>query len=156
MPVIVNNTEITDDSIFAEMQYHPASSVEEAQYKAAVALTIRELLLQEATRLGIVAPVDTSTQEMQEDFKISRLLEQEVVTPEPDEVFCQHYYSHNQKKFHDSEGKSVPFEYVKTPIADYLKEVSWQTAVKQYIKILAGKSRIAGIHLESTDSPLVQ
>ncbi len=156
MPVIVNNTEITDDLVFAEMQYHPAASAEEAQYKAAVALTIRELLLQEATRLGIVAPDDSSTQEVQEDFRISRLLEREVVTPEPDQAFCQHYYSQNQKKFRDSEGKSVPFEYVKAPIADYLKEVSWQTAVKQYIKILAGKSRIAGIHLESTDSPLVQ
>ena len=156
MPVIVNNTEITDDLVFAEMQYHPAASAEEAQYKAAVALTIRELLLQEATRLGIVAPDDSSTQEVQEDFRISRLLEREVVTPEPDQAFCQHYYRQNQKKFRDSEGKSVPFEYVKAPIADYLKEVSWQTAVKQYIKILAGKSRIAGIHLESTDSPLVQ
>lgn len=156
MPVIVNSTEITDDAVFAEMQYHPASSAEEAQYKAAVALTIRELLLQEAARLGIVAPDLSSPEEIQEDFKISRLLEQEVITPEPDAIFCQRYYDQNQRKFRDGEGNPVLFEYVQTTIAAFLKDVSWQTAVKQYIKILAGKARIAGIRLEGADSPLVQ
>lgn len=156
MPVFVNKTEITDDAVFAEMQYHPASSAEEAQYRAALALTIRELLLQEAAQLGIEAPDPNSVPEIQEDFKITRLLEQEVVTPEPDEIFCQRYYDQNQKKFTDTAGNSVPFEYVQPTIAAFLKEVSWQTAVKQYIKILAGKSQIAGIRLEGADSPLVQ
>lgn len=156
MPVIINNTEISDDAVFAEMQYHPASSVAEAQYKAAVALTIQELLLQEAGRLGINAPDAASSQETQDDFKISRLLEQEVIIPEPDEISCQRYYDRNQKVFCDSAGNIVPFEYVQATIAAYLKDVSWQTAVKQYIKILAGKARISGVHMESADSPLVQ
>ena len=56
MPLYVNNTEITDEQVFAEMQYHPASSLPEAQEKAAQALAIRELLLQEAARLEITAP----------------------------------------------------------------------------------------------------
>lgn len=156
MPVIVNKVEITDEAVFAEMQYHPASSAEEAQYKAAVALTVRELLLQEAARLDIEAPDAAATQETREDFVISRLLEQEVITPEADEVSCRRYYDQNQKTFCDSAGNSMPFDYVQPAIAAYLNDVSWQTAVKQYIKILGGRAEIAGIRLESADSPLVQ
>lgn len=156
MPLYVNNTEITDEQVFAEMQYHPASSLPEAQEKAAQALAIRELLLQEADRLEIIAPDEAATQEVQEDFLISRLLEQEVITPEPDEVSCQRYYEQNRRTFRDTEGNPVLFEYVQKAIAAYLKETSWQTAIKQYLKVLIGRARIAGIHLDGTDNPLVQ
>jgi hypothetical protein len=156
MPLYVNNTEITDEQIFAEMQYHPASSASEAQERAAQALAIRELLLQEAARFGITAPDVAVTEETQEDFVISRLLEQEVITPEPDELSCQRYYEQNQKIFCDQQGNYVLFKYVQPTIAAYLKEASWQTAVKQYLKVLVGKARIAGIHLEGADSYLVQ
>lgn len=155
MPVFVNNIEITDEQVFAEMQYHPASSLTEAQEKAATALAIRELLLQEAARLGITAPDASAVQEVKEDYLISRLLDQEVTTPEPDDVVCGRYYDNHQKIFLDTAGNPVPFEHVKATIAAYLKEVSWQTAVRQYLKILIGKSHIAGIYLEGTDSPLV-
>lgn len=156
MPVFVNNVEITDDAVFAEMQYHPAGSLEEAQHKAATALAVRELLLQEAAALGIVAPDESTSAETREEFIISRLLEQEVATPEPDEISCQRYYDQNQKKFRDTAGNPVPFEYVQPAIAAFLKDVSWQTAMKQYLKILAGKARIAGLVLKGADSPLVQ
>lgn len=156
MPVIVNSVEISDEQVFAEMQYHPASSLAEAQERAATALAIRQLLLQEAARLEITVPDTSATQEVYEDFLISRLLEQEVITPEPDDTNCQRYYDSHQRIFQDTAGNTVPFEYVKATIAAYLKDVSWQTAMKQYIKILAGKAQIAGIVLEGSDSPLVQ
>ena len=47
MPIIVNKAEITDDEVHAEMQYHTAGSVEEARHKAAEALVVKQLLLQE-------------------------------------------------------------------------------------------------------------
>lgn len=156
MPFYINNTEITDEQVFAEMQYHPATSVEEAQEKAAQALAIRELLLQEASKLGITAPDASASEEVQEDYLISRLLEQEVATPEPDTLSCQRYYEQNRRTFRDAQGNPVLFEHVEPTIAAYLKEASWQTAVKQYLKVLAGKARIAGIYLEGADSPLVQ
>lgn len=155
MPVYVNDREITDEQVFAEMQYHAASSAHEAQEKAARALAIRELLLQEATNLGLTAPDTDAVPETQEDFLISRLLEQEVITPEPDETSCRRYYEQNYKTFRDTEGNPVAFEYVQPTIAAYLKEVSWQIAVRQYLKVLIGKARIAGIYLEGADSPLV-
>ena len=49
MPVFVNGVEIGDHAINAEVQYHPAGSVEEARAGAARALAVRELLLQAAT-----------------------------------------------------------------------------------------------------------
>lgn len=156
MPVFVNHTEISDEQVFAEMQYHPASSVREAQEKAATALAVRELLLQEAARLGIAAPDASTSQEIKEEFVISRLLEQEVKTPDPDHAACQRYYDNHQSVFGDTAGNPVPFEYVKATIAAYLKDVSWQTAVKQYIKVLAGQAHIAGIRLEGVENPLVQ
>ena len=156
MPLYVNSTEISDEQVFSEMQYHPASSLAEAQEKAAQALAIRELLLQEAARLAITAPDASASQEMQEDFVISRLLEQEVITPEPDALSCQRYYDQNQKIFRDTHDNPVLFEYVQTTIAAYLKESSWQMAVKQYLKVLAGRAHIAGVQLEAAESPLVQ
>jgi peptidyl-prolyl cis-trans isomerase C len=143
MPVIINDVEISDEQVFAEMQYHPASSEQEAQSMAATALAIRELLLQEAARLDISPPDGSAEAEVREDFIISRLLEQEVSTPEPDDVSCQRYYDQNIKTFRDTEGNVVLFEYAKPAIAAYLKEASWQMAVKQYLKILAGKAVIA-------------
>lgn len=156
MSLYVNDTEITDEQVFAEMQYHPASSLSEAQEKAAQALAIRELLLQEAAQLGITAPDASAAQEVKEDYLISRVLDQEVTTPEPDDAACGRYYDNHPKVFLDTAGNPVPFEHVKATIAAYLKEVSWQMAVKQYIKVLAGKHRIAGIHLDAAESPLVQ
>lgn len=156
MPLYIDNVEISDEQVFAEMQYHPAASLEEAQEKAAMALAIRELLLQQATRLGIVLPDSAASEETKEDYIIARLLEQEVVTPEPDAASCQRYYEQNQKTFRDRAGNPVPFDYVQPAIAAYLKDVSWQTAVRQYIQLLIGRTRIAGLHLEGADSPLVQ
>ena len=48
MPAFVNGVEISDHAINAELQYHPAGSVEEAREAAARALVVRELLLQTA------------------------------------------------------------------------------------------------------------
>ncbi|MBN8530313.1 MAG: hypothetical protein J0L97_00415 [Alphaproteobacteria bacterium] len=156
MPFFVGQVEITDEDVFAEMQYHPAGSADEALQKAATALAVRELLLQEAARLGIEAPDLSADREIREDFLITRLLEQEVETPEPDKESCLRYYDRNQKTFRDAAGNPVPFEHVQPAIAAYLKDVSWQTAVRQYLKILAGKASIAGLSLEGADSPLVQ
>ena len=53
-------------------------------------------------------------------------------------------------------GRQLPFETVQDRIAGYLQEASWRRAVAQYIKLLAGRSRIDGIELEAATSALVQ
>lgn len=156
MPVIVNDVEITDEQVFAEMQYHPAKNREEAIHMAAQALTIRELLIQDAIAKGLATKSDGIDSEPEADDKrIEKLLQEVIKTPEADETACKRFYDNNQQKF-NVDGKILPFKNVREMIAEYLGDVSWQTAVTQYIKILAGKAKIAGVQLDFTDSPLVQ
>lgn len=54
------------------------------------------------------------------------------------------------------EGKLVPFEAVKSQIADNLTRQSWQRAVHQYLQILVGKADVQGVTLEGAETPLVQ
>lgn len=91
MTIAINGIEIGDEAIAAEMQYHPADSLDDARRQAAEALVIREVLLQEAARQGIEGTTPEET--------IERLLEAAVVTPEPDEATCRRYFDNNRRKF---------------------------------------------------------
>jgi len=101
-PVSVNGVEISHDDIAREVQHHPAPRPIEAWQSAARALVIRELLLQQARRLG-VAPAPRSDgsgrRETEEEALIRGLIEQEVTTPEPDEAACRRYYEQNRRRF---------------------------------------------------------
>lgn len=97
--VVVNGAEIPPQTIAAEMQHHPAPTQERAWAEAATALVIRELLLQEASRLGVAADVEANGEIGAEEALIHALLVQEVITPEPDEATCRRYWSANPEKF---------------------------------------------------------
>jgi len=101
-PVSVNGVEIPHDAIAREVQYHPASKPIAAWQAAARALVVRELLLQEAHRLGIEpAPrkSDNGQRETEDEALIRRLIEREVTTPEPCDEDCRRYYEQNQHRF---------------------------------------------------------
>ncbi len=156
MPIFVNKVEITYDEVHAEMQHHPASGVDEARHKAAEALVIRQLLLQEAEKRKLLTSPDDLTPDKEGEV-IDVLLKQEISVPQADENICSRYYQQNMERFVDkSTGKQLPLEAVVTLIRDYLHARSLQTGISQYIKVLAGKARIAGFELEGSDSPLVQ
>jgi peptidyl-prolyl cis-trans isomerase C len=254
----VNETEIAPSAVAAEMQYHPAPSREQAWRKAATALVVRQLLLDEAERLGIAAApaADGSA----EEATIQALLAREVVVPDPDEDTCRRYWSRNAATFStpdvyeaahilfpaapDDEparsaakqaasetiallqenparfaelararsacpsaasggilgqqsrgdlvpeietfvlaleegqicpvpvatrygyhvlrldrlmrGTQLPFEKAAPAVAHHLMARSWQRAVSQYLRILAGRARITGLALDGTATPLVQ
>lgn len=60
-------------------------------------------------------------------------------------------------KVHEREdGRPLPFDSVKSWIADFLKQQSWQRAVSQYVQILAGKAEISGFRMNGAENPLVQ
>ena len=104
MPVFVNGVEISDHAINAELQYHPAGSVEEAREAAARALVVRELLLQAAARRGIDRPDppeqgQADERETDDEALIRTLIAREVRTPEPDEANCRRFYEQNLKRF---------------------------------------------------------
>lgn len=157
MPVIVNKKEITDEEVFNEMQYHPAATKSEAMDLAAKALVVRELLVQEAIEKGILDEQDVLKNGINaDDERIADLLKQEIKTPQADESFCKTFYNNNKKRFTNNDGSIAEFDAVHQIIAEYLTDSSWQIAVRQYIKILAGKAKIAGIDFEISDSPLTQ
>jgi len=156
MPIIVNGVEITDDEVHAEMQYHPAPSVEAARHKAAQTLVIKQLLIQEAARKELLDPSKSdSTKEAER--AIDSLIQQELSIPEADEESCERYYEQNKERFKDKKtGSIIPFENVLPYIRDYLQARSLQTGINQYIQVLSGKAKIAGFSLEGSESPLVQ
>jgi peptidyl-prolyl cis-trans isomerase C len=54
------------------------------------------------------------------------------------------------------QGKQLSFEQVRLRIAMELAERSRATALHQYIRLLAGQSKVEGIDLQAADTPLVQ
>jgi len=104
LAVFVNGIELSDHAINAELQYHPAGSVEEARLAATRALVVRELLLQTARCRGIEQPdpLDhgpAGERETPDEALIRTLLAREVETPEPDETTCQRFYANNLQRF---------------------------------------------------------
>jgi peptidyl-prolyl cis-trans isomerase C len=93
MEITVNGKIISEREIARETQYHPAADLEGARRKAAEALIVRELLLQQATRLAIEAEDGT------DDVRISALIEHEVNTPRADEETCRRYYQSHLSRF---------------------------------------------------------
>ncbi len=91
MSITVNHREIPDRAIDAEVQYHPAPSLAEARSEAALALVIRELLLQEAERLDVEGADEAEV--------LSNLLAREVRVPKADDAACRTYYERNRPLF---------------------------------------------------------
>lgn len=54
------------------------------------------------------------------------------------------------------DGAPWPFELVRQRIADHLSSSSWQRALHQYLRLLAGRAAIEGIELDGAATPLVQ
>lgn len=100
--IVVNGTAISREAIGLEAQNHPAEEHRAAFRAAAEALVIRELLLQEAHRLGIVADPARDAEgrrETEEEALIRGLVDREVKVPVADEEACRRYYERNRRRF---------------------------------------------------------
>ncbi len=104
--VQVNGVAIRRDLIAREVQHHPSKTPADGWSAAARALVVRELLLQEAQRMGVVGKPATDSdgsRESDDVATIRTLIEQEVVTPEPDPAMCRRYYDHNRRRFRSAD-----------------------------------------------------
>lgn len=100
--ISVNGVVIPRDVISREVQNHPAPKPIQAWHAAIRALVVRELLMQEAARLGIAAaPVADSEgrTETPEEAAMRALVEREVAVPEPDEAVCRRFYEQHPARF---------------------------------------------------------
>lgn len=103
--VTVNGTVISRKAIAAEMQNHAGGSATDALRQAATALIVRELILQEAHRLNLVASpelVGDGRRETEEEALIRAVIEAEVQVPEADEASLRRYYDNNRRRFTSS------------------------------------------------------
>lgn len=100
--VTVNGAAIDEAQIATEMQNHPAATPGEARTEATRALVVRELLLQEARRLGYAPDprrLAEGKRESEDDSLIRQLLDDQLELPEADEATCRHYYENNRQRF---------------------------------------------------------
>lgn len=100
--VLVNGVEIAPESIAEEIQHHPAPDAETAWIEAARALAVRELLLQEARRLGLEPDPETDEAgrtEAEDDALVRLVLEQEVRPAGAGEDECRRFYEGSRERF---------------------------------------------------------
>jgi peptidyl-prolyl cis-trans isomerase C len=103
--VTVNDVTIPHATIAREVQNHAAASPDAAWQQAARALVIRELLLQRAGALELVAEprVQDGARETDDEATIRLLLEREISTPTADEATCRRYYDSHRKRFRSAD-----------------------------------------------------
>jgi peptidyl-prolyl cis-trans isomerase C len=53
-------------------------------------------------------------------------------------------------------GVARPFEAVRGAVANSLRQQAFVTALRQYLRLLAGQARLEGVKLDTADTPLVQ
>ena len=94
MTITVNGAAVGEHDIAAETQNHPAPSAVAAREAAAQALVIRELLVQEARRLGL---------DPDEEGAFDELLAGQISVPEADEATCRRYYERHRASFRTPE-----------------------------------------------------
>ncbi|MDR3517658.1 MAG: peptidylprolyl isomerase [Azospirillaceae bacterium] len=99
--VTVNEIAIPHAAIAREVQHHAAASPRDSWQSATRALVIRELLLQRAAALGLVAEPRTRDggAETDEEALIRLLLEREVSIPTADDAVCRRYYDNHAARF---------------------------------------------------------
>ena len=54
------------------------------------------------------------------------------------------------------DGRPLPFEVARAEIAAWLSQRVYQTAIRQYISLLAGRAQIEGVEIAAAASPLLQ
>lgn len=93
----VNGVGLAPEAIAQELQYHPASTRQEAIFLASQALVLRELLKQRVNALGL--EVQPGLGESAEEAATRILLEQEVPLPRADNAACLQYFENNRSLF---------------------------------------------------------
>ncbi len=80
-------------------------------------------------------------------------LEEGQICPVP---VMSRYGAHVLRLDHRVAGADLPYEAVAETVARHLATHSWQRAVSQYLRVLAGRAMIKGFALDGAETPLVQ
>jgi len=141
MSITVEGREISEEAIAAETQNHPAETLSDARAQAAEALVVRELLLAEAERQGLVPepqPLADGKRETNADALIRQLLAREIAVPELDETMLRRYYDNNRGKFRTPDTYRAAHIFFPAPPDDTEARAEAETQAKEVIAILHG------------------
>jgi peptidyl-prolyl cis-trans isomerase C len=132
----INERLIASDAIDREMQHHPASSLDTARRQAGLALVVRELLVQRAEALALVAtPIEDETQE---EALIRTLIERECATPEPMDADCLRYFNQNPERFRTPDLHEVSHIFFPAPNDDPEARASARNSARAVLDELGG------------------
>lgn len=98
--IVVNGRPIAEAEIAREMQNHSAADFATSRQSAALALAVRELLLQQAVAAGHLPAQAGATDAAQQEEAIQLLLSEAVPVPEADAETCRRYWQANRARFH--------------------------------------------------------
>jgi peptidyl-prolyl cis-trans isomerase C len=97
LPVItVNGVAIPEKDLANELQYHPNANFAVVVQQAGQALVIRQLLINEAKKHGLLS---SSAESLNEEEAIQKVVESNISYEAPNEDICQRYYENNKEKF---------------------------------------------------------
>jgi peptidyl-prolyl cis-trans isomerase C len=154
--VAVNDAIIANADIAREVQNHGGTTPREAWDEATRALVVRQLLLQRARALGLVADprADDGLRETEEEALIRALLEAEVRTPTADEAACYRYYQANPMKFRSPdlyEPLHILFKVPRDDAAAYALAV--ERAKEVLAELMAAPDRFERLAAAHSDCP---
>ncbi|WP_075187615.1 peptidylprolyl isomerase [Teredinibacter haidensis] len=142
----VNNTVISEEDVYREIQYHPAETQDQASVLAIESLIIAELFRQRARALGLQT-------DPQEHF-VDQLIEQEVDYPQASEEDCRNYYDQNRKKFNSSPLLEVKHILLACPADDALERSQANETAKAIIaKLKVDPALFAALAKEHSRCP---
>lgn len=94
LPVISVNGQVIEETMLAnELQYHPNSDFDKVIQQAGQTLVVRELLLEEAKRQGMLVTKDN------EEETLQKIIADSVSYDDPIEEDCVRYFESNPQKF---------------------------------------------------------
>ena len=137
MSIHVNGIEITSRAINIESAYHQESGADPryAQRRAAVALTVRELLKQRAEQLDMDVPDDDDAGL---DAVIDQLIADEVHIPEAGTETCRRWYEQNPERFRTPDLAEVRHILIAGHPEDLEERDQARTTAEQLIEELKG------------------
>ena len=155
--VSVNGVIIPEPEILVEAQNHPAESPGMAALAAAKALVVKELLLQEAKRLGITgqpAEDETGRLEADEDAAIRQLVDREIDIPVATEKECLRYFENNRSRFQSEQIYEPRHILLPAPEKEHAKRVQAKDLAHSLIKELGeGKASFDELAREFSACP---
>lgn len=155
-PVTVNGVVIANADIAREVQNHAEATPKQAWREATRALVVRELLLQRARAVGLVAEPrsEGGLRETDDEALIRVLLEAEVQIPTAGDAECRRYYDANPDKFRGTEWFEPQHILFKAPRTD---ETAYATALARTTEVLAelraAPERIGSLARAVSDCP---